>query len=98
EGADDVVGGAAQQADCLRAWRIGSDDQGACLGDLAKARRREPYPGRDRGGEDCRRPVAARHAVAAIERVSRKSGYRFALTLHKTAQLRAYSAATICWV
>src|ERR1700733_15253920 len=38
-GTDDVVGRAAQQADRLRARRVGSDHQGACVRDPAKARR-----------------------------------------------------------
>ena len=37
----------AQQADRLRARRLGGDDQGACLGDPAEARRRQPHPGGD---------------------------------------------------
>ena len=39
--------------------RLGSDREGARLGDPAEARRREPHAGGDRGGQDRSRPVAA---------------------------------------
>ena len=57
--ADDAVGRTAQQADRLRARRIGSDREGACLRHPAEARRREPHPGRHRRRQDRSRPVAA---------------------------------------
>ena len=63
--------GSAQQADRLRARRVGSDHQGACLGDPAEARRREPDAGRDRRREDRRRPVAPGHADGVIPAVIR---------------------------
>ncbi len=44
------------------ARRLRGHHQGACLGDPAKARRREPHPGGDRGRQDRRRPVEAGHA------------------------------------
>src|SRR5205807_1563990 len=66
EGPDDAVGGASQQADRLRARRLGGDHQGACLGDPAKARRREPHPGRHRGRENRRQPMASEHADGAV--------------------------------
>src|SRR5207237_6869200 len=66
EGPDDAVGGASQQADRLRARRLGGDHQGACLGDPAKARRREPHPGGHRGRENRRQPMAPEHAVGAV--------------------------------
>jgi DNA-binding NarL/FixJ family response regulator len=46
-GVDDAVRGPAQQTDCLRAWRLGSDGEGPRLGDSTEARRGEPYSGRD---------------------------------------------------
>ena len=60
--ADDAVGGPAQQADRLRTRRLGSDREGARLGDLAEARGRKPHPGRDRRRQDRSRPVVARRS------------------------------------
>ena len=40
--------------------RLGSDREGARLGDPAEARRREPHAGRDRGRQDRSRPMAAK--------------------------------------
>ena len=57
--ADDAVGGHAQQADRLRAHGVGGDGEGACLGDPAEARRRQPDAGGDRRRQDRARPVAA---------------------------------------
>ena len=51
-GVDDAVRGPPQQTDCLRARRLGSDCEGACLGDTAEARRREPYSGCDCRSQD----------------------------------------------
>jgi DNA-binding NarL/FixJ family response regulator len=44
-GLDDAFARPAQQTDRLRAWRLRSDRQGACLSDLPKAWRREPNAG-----------------------------------------------------
>ena len=57
--ADDAVGGAAQQADRLRARRLGGDREGARLRHPAEARRREPHPGGHRRRQDRSRPMAA---------------------------------------
>src|SRR5260221_9990419 len=58
--ADDVVGGVAQQADRLPAWRLGSDSEGPRLGDSAKAGSGEPHAGGDRRRQDRSRPMAAK--------------------------------------
>jgi DNA-binding NarL/FixJ family response regulator len=55
----DAVGRPAQQADRLQPHRLGSDREGARLGDFAKAQRREPHPGGDRGRQDRIGTVAA---------------------------------------
>ena len=54
-----LSGGLAQQADRLRARRLGGDREGARLRHPAKARRREPHPGRHRRRQDRSRAVAA---------------------------------------
>ena len=46
--ADDAVGGPVEQADRLRTFGVGGDDQGACVGDFAETRRRKPNAGGDR--------------------------------------------------
>ena len=51
--------GPAQQADRLRAGRVGGHGEGSRLGDLAKTRRREPHPSRHRRRQNRSRPVAA---------------------------------------
>ena len=68
---DDAVRGAPQQADRLRARRLGGDRQGACLGDPAEARGREPDPGGDRLLEDRRDAAPCRHrSRVALSRLS----------------------------
>src|SRR5665213_1468984 len=60
--ADDAVGGSAQQADRLSAWRLRGDGEGARFGDPAKTWGRKPHASRDRRCQDRKRPVVARRA------------------------------------
>ena len=85
--ADDAVAGPAQQADRLRAQRLGGDGQGARLGDPAEARRREPHPGGHSGDQDrdrrrnCRsRPDAGQMARVLPGQAGRR-GSRLAAVL-----------------
>ena len=66
--ADDAVGRLAQQADRLRARRLGSDREGARLRDPAKTRRRKPDAGRDRRRPNRSRTMAAPSAPAIAGR------------------------------
>ena len=65
-GADDAVARPAQQADRLRARRLRSDRESACVRDLPEAWRREPNSGRDsrdkdRGGAGITHRVLGHH-------------------------------------